>query len=187
MSDKPSSVRVFFALWPNAKERTALAAWQQPLRALCGGRVMRPDTLHATLVFLGNVAAHRLEALKLAAQEVEGESVELCLDQARYWGHNHIVYAAPSVVPTPLTVLVDDLERRLRAHRFRFDLHAYKPHVTLLRNARWSDDPLPEKPRVIWKMHDFVLVRSLSDEQGARYEVLARFPLVRRQATSDMI
>lgn len=172
-----SSVRAFFALWPTARERAALAAWQPPLRRLCGGRAMRADTLHSTLVFLGDMAAHRLEALKLAAQEVEGEGFVLSLDSARYWGHNHIAYAAPSLVPEPLSLLVENLERRLGAHRFRFDRRAYKPHVTLLRNASWTDAPLPELPPAEWRAQDFVLVQSLRDEQGARYEVLARFPL----------
>lgn len=174
-------VRVFFALWPDAAERKAMAAWQPPLRELCGGKAMRADTLHATLVFLGDVDARRLEALQLAAQEVEGEGFELCLDRARYWGHNHIAYAAPSVVPEPLSLLVSDLEQRLRAHRFRFDHRDYKPHVTLLRHAKWSDEPLPEMPVATWRAREFVLVQSLCDELGARYEVLARFPLGRRR------
>ena len=62
------SVRVFFALWPDDAERAALAAWQLPLHKLCSGRIIRADTLHNTLVFLGNVEAHRLEAPYLAAQ-----------------------------------------------------------------------------------------------------------------------
>lgn len=188
MSDTPpSTIRVFFALWPTSGERTALAAWQPPLRRLCGGRAMRADTLHATLAFLGDVEAQRLEALKLAAQEVEGKGFTLRLDSARYWGHNHIVYAAPSVVPARLMSLVELLEQRLDAHRFRFDRRAYKPHVTLLRHAGWNDRPLPEMRAAAWKVRDFVLVQSLRDERGAYYEVLARFPLASRQRASDMI
>ncbi len=187
MGDTSSSVRVFFALWPNAAERAALAAWQPPLRKLCGGRAMRADTLHATLVFLGDVAAQRLEALKLAAQEVEagGEGFVLRLDRARYWGHNHIAYASPSTVPDPLALLVERLECSLDRHRFRFDRRAWKPHVTLLRNAHWTDAPLPDLPPVEWLAREFALVQSLRDERGARYETLARFPLGR--AGGDMI
>lgn len=181
MHEQNKSERVFFALWPNAGERAALAAWQPALRAACGGKAMRTDTLHVTLVFLGNVAQHRLEALQLAAQEVQGNTFDLSLDIAQYWGHNHIVYAAPRVIPQPLTHLAHKLEQRLTAHRFHFDKRPeYKPHATLLRHARWNDAPLPEMRAVIWRPREFVLVRSLSDEQGAHYEVLARFPLQRR-------
>lgn len=177
MMKKKPSLRLFFALWPNETERAALAAWQPPLRQLCGGRAMRAETVHATLVFLGDVAEHRLEALHLAAQEVKCGSFELKLTQARYWGHNHIVYAAPEDVPPQLDELAIALECNLRKHRFHFDLRPYKPHVTLLRHAQWSDAPLPAMPAVRWQFNEFVLVLSSSDEQGARYEVLARFPL----------
>lgn len=172
-----SSLRLFFALWPDASVRGALAAWRPPLRELCDGRKMRPETLHLTLVFLGDVAERRLEALCLAAQEVQGEPFDLTLDAARYWGHNHIAYAAPSVIPPSLAALVRALEGRLRAHRFHFDRRDHRPHVTLLRHAKWSDAPLPVLPPVHWPVRRFVLVRSLRDEAGAGYEVLAEFPL----------
>jgi 2'-5' RNA ligase len=171
------SLRLFFALWPGDAERAALAAWQSTLRECCGGRVMRADTLHATLVFLGEVAGQRMEALKLAAQEVQAQAFVLSFENARYWGHNHIVYAAPKMIPPQLDDLVQDLECRLRRHRFHFEQRPYKPHATLLRHAIWSDTPLPAMPAVRWSMRDFVLVRSLSDENGAYYELLARFPL----------
>lgn len=172
---KEPLLKLFFALWPNESERAALAAWQAPLRELCGGREMAPVTLHATVVFLGDVAEHRLESLYLAAQEAEFRPFDLHLTTAHYWGHNHIVYAAPAVVPPPLAQLVGELEASLRRHRFRFESRPYKPHITLLRHAKWSDEPLPAMPQVLWRARGFALVRSLSDEQGARYEVLARF------------
>ena len=169
--------RVFFALWPQAAERAQLAAWQAPLKKLCGGRAMRGETLHNTLVFIGDVEIYGLEVLQLAAQEVRGESFELCFDEARYWGHNHIAYAAPRHIPQQLPSLVDALERRLTAHRFKFDRREYKPHVTLLRNARWSDAPLPAMPPVCWQIRDFALVQSAHQDGLANYRVLARFPL----------
>jgi 2'-5' RNA ligase len=175
--EKETVLRLFFALWPSAAERAALAAWQPLLHESCGGRVMLSDTLHTTLVFLGNVPESRLEALRLAAQEVSGNRFGLDLTAAHYWGHNRIVYAAPPTIPAPLADLVSDLEHSLRKHRFHFEVRPYKPHVTLLRNAQWSDAMLPAMRAVRWHIEDFVLVHSLSDEQGARYEVLARFPL----------
>jgi len=171
------TVRVFFALWPKDAERPGFASWQGTLQALCGGRTMRPDTLHATLVFLGEVSTDRLEALKLAAEEVSSERFDLCFDQARYWGHNHILYAAPATVPRQLSQLVRKLEDSMRRHRFAFDQREYQPHVTLLRNARWRDVPLPDMPPVNWNMVDFVLLQSDHQSGGVNYRVLARFPL----------
>lgn len=167
--------RLFFALWPDTAERTALSAWQAPLQALCGGKAMRPDTLHCTLAFLGEVPARRLEALTLAAREATMRRFDLEFAAARYWGHNHIAYAAPVVVPPVLDELVAGLETSLRKHHFHFEQREYKPHVTLLRHAQWTDAPLPSIPPVRWHCRDFALVRSLSDAHGARYEVLCRF------------
>lgn len=170
-------MRVFFALWATPSERAALAAWQPALRKLCGGRAMRRETLHCTLVFIGDIGHHDLERLQLAASEVEGEGFTLRLDKMGYWGHNHIVSAMPHHVPPQLMQLADDLGQRLDAHHFRFDRRAYQPHVTLLRNAHGSDAPLPVLPPVDWRVEDFALVQS--DPSGGRttYRVLARFPL----------
>jgi 2'-5' RNA ligase len=168
--------RLFFALWPSETERAALASWQSLLHELCGGRYMLPETLHVTLAFLGEVAENRLEALQLVAQEVNFQRFDLELAETHYWEHNHIAYAAPKIVPLHHTNLVNELESKLSNHRFHFEQRPYKPHVTLLRNAHWSDAPLPRQTKVCWQVSDFVLVQSLSDERGAHYEVLARFP-----------
>jgi len=171
------SIKAFFALWPSAEERSHLAAWQKPLMLLCGGRAMSGETLHNTLVFIGNIAQSRLEPLQLAAQEVSGEGFELCFDVARYWGHNHIVYAAPVHLPQSLTQLVLGLEQSLIRHGFKFDIREYQPHVTLMRNAHWTDFPLPTMQPVCWQIKDFALMQSVPQEGFTAYSVLARFPL----------
>jgi len=175
-SGKPKA-RVFFALWPTAAERRRLAAWQEPLQQLCGGRAMRVETLHNTLVFIGDVEQARLEALQLAAQEVSGQGFELCFDAARYWEHNRIVYAAPGAVPEQLSQLVDALQQRLAAHDFKFEQREYQPHATLLRNAGWTDAPLLGMRPVCWRIRDFALVQSAQRDGKPHYRVLARFPL----------
>jgi RNA 2',3'-cyclic 3'-phosphodiesterase len=170
-------IKVFFALWPTAAERDQLAAWRAPLQQLCGGRAIRSETLHNTLVFVGQVAQADLEALRLAALAVDVEAFEMCMDGAHCWNHNHIVYAAPSHVPQPLRQLVDALELNLDRRGLEFDRRAYRPHITLLRNAHCPDKPLLAMPQVVWRCRDFVLVQSVQDGAGAHYRELARFPL----------
>jgi 2'-5' RNA ligase len=174
----PPFIKVFFALWPTAEERSQLSAWQTPLKHLCGGRAMRRDTLHNTLVFIGNVVQSRLESLQLTALEFSAETFELCFDEARYWGHNHIVYAAPAHASQHLEQLVGVLERGLTRHGFEFEAREYKPHVTLLRNAHWTDTHLPKMPPVCWQIQEFTLIKSVQQNGLSDYQVLARFPLV---------
>lgn len=169
--------KVFFSLWPSVPERELLVAWQKPLQHLCGGRAMSGATLHTTLVFIGDVEHSRLEALNLAAREVSGQAFELCFDAARYWGHNHIVYAAPGEAPQQLVLLAGGLEQSLTRHGFGFDKREYQPHVTLLRNARWTDSPLPGMHPACWQVREFVLVQSAQRDGQADYRLLARFSL----------
>src|SRR3546814_10607201 len=49
----PAQARLFFALWPGPALAATLAHWAAQAQAACGGRAMRPDTLHLTLAFLG--------------------------------------------------------------------------------------------------------------------------------------
>lgn len=179
MNDKENkkSARVFFALWPDDAARAALASWQGPLKKLCGGKATPVERLHNTLLFLGDVEVERLEALQLAAQEVGDEAFQLVLDSARYWGHNHIVYAAPHIMPRKLSDLVSKLQQAMLRHQFQFDQRGYQPHVTLLRHAHGTDTPLPEMKAVVWKIREFVLMQSVSEGQGVRYEMLSRFNL----------
>lgn len=175
-SESPTA-RVFFALWPTSAESGALAAWQEPLKQLCGGRTMRSETLHLTLVFIGGIERARLQSLRDAAQEVGAGDFELCFDRAHYWGRNKIVYAAPDHVPPQLARLVSALEQSLAKHGFKFDEREHKPHITLMRNARGPAVDLNGMPSVGWQIRDFALMESVPLGGLMGYRVLARFPL----------
>lgn len=171
------SARVFFALWPGVDEQIAMAEWQPHLYKLCGGRVTPIEKLHNTLVFLGEVQKERLPDLHLAASEVKAASFHMVWNQAAYWKHNHIVYAAPASMPQELIRLVNGLEQCLLLHQFTFERRAYQPHVTLLRHADCNGGLKREMKQVEWKVRDFALVESVSTGQGVRYDVLAKFEL----------
>ena len=85
--------------------------------------------------------------------------------------------AASDRAPRQLAQLVGMLRQRLARHRFKFDRREHKPHVTLLRNARWTDAPLPEMQQVRWQISNFALVQSVQQGGPADYRVLVRFPL----------
>lgn len=135
----------------------------------------RADTIHLTLAFLGEADPERAAA---AASGVRAPRHELPIEQARYWPHNHIVWAGPWEMPPALAALAQSLGSALAKSGFELEERAFHAHVTLIRKAR-AKGALPLLPAVAWPVEDFALVRSELAAEGARYSVLERFALTR--------
>lgn len=177
--ERSRTVRVFFALWPNQEARNALALAGECLKSACGGRLMRKDTLHLTLVFLGAVPEHRLPELKSLAARIEVGAFELMLDKTGWWPHNRIAWAAPKATPEPLQELVSQLQAALRQAGFDFDgRQEFAPHVTLLRDARCAAGMQLESVRTAWRVGHFALVQSVKQDDGRMgYEIAGSWGL----------
>ena len=173
--DKPDTLRLFFALWPDDATRDALNRTGKWLHQHWGGRRMRADTLHLTLAFLGATPAARLDALYDCANTVEGKVYELLFDQPGYWRHNRIGWLGASETPLPHLELVGALNASQQAEGFPVDTRPHVPHVTLLRNTAGGE--VPECTPVRWAVSDFVLVSSRTEPSGAQYEVIRSWPL----------
>src|SRR4051812_10996126 len=128
--------RVFFALWPDEAQRDELYRAAQSAHALSGGRLMRRENLHQTLVFIGDVAADKMAAIQEAGAALDGFAFTLEFGTLHYWRHNRIVWAAPSATPQPLLETVAALETALERADVAFDRRPYAPHITLIRDAR---------------------------------------------------
>lgn len=171
------SRRVFFALWPTEEARQALDLLASDVVKRCGGRRMRRDSLHLTLVFIGAVSSRQLAVVQDVAGEVRGEPFDIFLDLLGCWLHNRIVWAGCSKVPSRQRRLFDLLNEGLKAAGFALDNHPFTPHVTLAHKARCDD--LPELGKsIFWRVSEFVLVESLLQPSGARYRILARWSLL---------
>ncbi len=165
-----STVRLFFALWPDELVRAALADWATALHRLCGGRPTRPGNLHMTLAFLGDTDVARCAELKRVAGRVAPRRFELVVDQPGYWKHNRIAWAGASGDPPALTEMVGALRSALTETRFRFDAKPFVSHVTLLRKASPPVE-IPALPRIIWRASGFALIRSVPGASGSDYAV----------------
>lgn len=173
----PDRLRVFFALWPDAPLRAMLHATAGRLHKALGGRRMRPETLHLTLVFIGDLAAARLPELLELAARIRVPACDIAFDRVDCWRRNHIAHLGVSQVPPPLGELVRQLEAGLEGRGVAFDQRAYVPHVTLLRNAECAKENPASEP-IRWPMRDFVLVTSSLRSEGAQYVELGRWPLL---------
>jgi 2'-5' RNA ligase len=186
----PETARVFFALWPEAALQARLAQEARRLHGLLGGRQTRTETLHLTLLFIGQLARDRLADLQAAARQIRLPGFDAVFDQADCWRHNRIAFLGAGQPPQALLDLVTALEAIAAGQRITFDHRPYRAHVTLLRHARCTTKspaegravaeriPIPPPAPITWPARDFTLMESRLDAEGARYAVLERFPLL---------
>jgi 2'-5' RNA ligase len=168
-------VRLFFALGPPAAAVTALADWAAQAQLLAGGRLTRPESIHLTLEFLGEVAEERIADAVRAARSVRGTRHTLRIERAHVWAHNRIAWVGPENTPALLASLHQMLRKQLLGEGFQLEARPFAAHVTLLRNAR--EVRLPPLPALDWPVDEFTLVRSRLSAGSSRYEIVARFAL----------
>jgi len=150
--------RLFIGLIPCAQVRARLAALQRQWFWPPGSRPTRPERLHLTMHFLGDVDADREALLRAALADVDVEPLDLVLRTPECWS------GGIAVVRPDADVALRALHARiahavaaggLRPARER----AWTPHVTLARDAHGAAPP--EGPRPIrWRVPGFALVWS---------------------------
>lgn len=173
--------RIFFAIWPDkdAQKQLAGLAKQLRLESLCGGRKIKAENIHLTLVFVGKVYPDRLEVLRNVAdraKQSESLAFDLVVDEVRYWKHNRIVYMAPGKVPQELVNLEKALRDAISAAGFPLEQRAYAPHITLMRNAFCPALPELAEP-VAWRVREWMLVKSEQTSNGSAYTPIGCWPL----------
>jgi 2'-5' RNA ligase len=167
----PPPLRLFVALWPDPATREAVAVWQRAWKWPDRAVPEKPERLHLTLHFLGNVPAQRLAAL-VDGLRVPCEPFSLELGRGEVWPKG-VAVLRPDTAAGPLLALHAALSQRVTDFGLPVDSRPFKPHITLARRAAGAHPP-PQGPRLQWRADQgYVLVRSLPG--GAGYEVLERF------------
>jgi 2'-5' RNA ligase len=163
-----SSLKLFFALWPDAPTRDALARLQAPV----AGRHTPRDKLHLTMAFLGQQPVDKLPALLDILEAVPVPPMRLVVDCYGYFVKPRIAWAGVSEPPEALLAMQADLMARLEAAGFSTATHgAFKPHVTLARDARSAPPGAPAAP-VVWNVRELALVESVTS--GGQYRPIGR-------------
>jgi len=169
--DAIGKARVFFALWPEPALRRQLHALAVRYQERCGGSAMRAETLHLTLLFLGEVPRDNIRRLQRQVDALEMAPFSFRLTRIACWRHNRIAYAAPDEEVTPLPALSEALRALTDAAGVEFDRRDFTPHVTLLRKVTQAFEPQPiQLPE--WKAEAFSLIESSTLERGASYRTL---------------
>lgn len=155
-------------------------------------RWIKPDGVHVTLKFLGEVPTKKLPAVKLAIQEaVVGHSpFELEFSTIGTFGGREglrIMWVGIAGDVLRLEALVRAVNAALAVVGFEPERRPFRPHLTL---GRVRDEigtrhraeievavGKTDVPDVSWRTAQVSLMRSRLGPGGASYEVLATFPL----------
>lgn len=176
-------MRLFFAYWPSAETAREIVPWVRSAHALCGGRMMRTDTLHMTLAFLGQADADAAHHLAKVCTGWALPSGSMVLNEAGRFPRARVVWLGPSSSDSAALGWLYQANQQLWAHLdplgWQGRESVFRPHVSLLRNAGPAPLDALQGPDVRWTAGRCVLVASEPTEAGSRYTVLAELPLVR--------
>jgi 2'-5' RNA ligase len=182
-TDEGTKARLFFALWPDETLRSRLVEAAGLLRKTMSGKWVRPENLHITLAFLGDVSAERLgEVVRLGA-ETHGSGFTLRLDRAEFWPRNGILCLGASEAPPALRQLAGGLIERLGAAGFAMEKRAFRAHLTLARKGSSDRTRIDLPEPVAWKVDGFHLVESRLSREGSVYLRRENWPLQAPEAT----
>ncbi len=186
--------RIFLAinLPPEIKKR--LLNYQKNWQNLpC--RWTKPENLHITLLFLGNLDDNQLSETIKISQEVAKRHNPFLIELKK------ICYGPPNKKP-PRMVWVEgklnqelaELQKDLEDSIFQLDSYKYKvgrqketrpyrPHITLARIKQWEFRRLEDRPEInedinlSFEVESFEIMESFLKRSGAEYEILETIPL----------
>lgn len=162
--------RLFFALWPEPAVRAGMTAIMERLPAGCG-RLVRPENLHITLVFLGSVSRNQEQCVVNGAQGIQVTPITLTLDTLDWWQRPQVLWLGSKLSPASLTLLAGELKALAHHCGIRTDARPFAPHATLARKVDRRVALTISTP-VTWPISAFALVRSETRPEGPRYEVI---------------
>ena len=189
---KSPRARLFVALDLPQDVRAGLVDWQRTALADPALRVVRPDALHMTLVFLGYQNEKDVKAIAKEALDVDSQApaVELIREPVGVPPGKRprlIALAANSDETVALQKQVE--ERLVEARFYEPEKRAFWPHLTVARVKPEAPKsrkpalittpphPLPEHMFRFFRPARLVLFKSHLRRSGAEYEALAELEL----------
>lgn len=175
-------MRLFYAIFPPKAVQLALVPVQGKVKGYKGWRLSKPEQLHITLLFLGEVHNEALERLssvgKMVAKSVKPFEITLggtgyfpASGSPRVW----FVKAEGEGLESLATGLRQALPEFGSAEGGRED--KFHPHLTLARKKGPAPRVGPQVLGLNFEAKAVCLVESRLEKSGSRYEVLEVFPL----------
>jgi RNA 2',3'-cyclic 3'-phosphodiesterase len=178
-------IRAFVAVAIPEPIRRELSTIQATLREkLPGVAWTRPNSIHLTLQFLGNVSGERITELVAELNTVgqQHQPFDLGLGQLGSFGQR-VLWVGLSQGVEPLGSLAKSVQAKAARFGEHRETREFNPHVTLGRirlPTRGVATALRQVPLPDWptrRVEHFELIQSELSSAGSRYTTLATIPL----------
>jgi len=187
-------MRLFVALELKAAVRENLGALLKALRAVSPQtRWVRPENLHLTLKFMGEVPETKLAAIRSALASVHSDQPTTVDFRGLGFFPNEkrprVLWAGIEASPN-LKTLAAEIDRAAEKLGIPREQRPFAPHLTL---ARFEPPELPEKLRSAiqenaarefgsFRTNQYLLIESKLKPSGAGYTTLESFPFAAAEA-----
>ena len=168
MNTPSTDKRLFFALWPDGRQRERLRDSVAPLAKVVEGKIVYRGNWHVTLAFLGERPEALVPPLLKRVAEIPFEPFRLRFDRVEFWARPKVACLVPLTVPPEMRQLVENLNEVLVEAGVTPEDKTYRPHMTLVRNARPFETQRLAQPMTI-EWTGFELLESISDRGEVRY------------------
>ena len=160
--------RLFFALWPDNRQRDRLRDVINSVARSVEGRAEDRRNWHITLAFVGELAEQRIPELQQRAAEIRVEPFRLGFDRLEYWPRPKLACLTAPTVPTELQALVAAFDSMLLDFGVSPEDRTYRPHITVSRSARsFTTERLAQRALTEWS--SFELIESVTEQRATSY------------------
>lgn len=166
-----NSKRLFFALWPDDRQRDRLRDIISPMAKNIEGSATYRGNWHVTLAFVGDFPEQRVGELQRAASKIEVEPFRLRFDRVEFWPRPKVACLVGASVPPALDRLVTSLGDVLSDFGVSPETFTYRPHVTVATRARMFETQRLAQPAIA-EWSGFELIESISQPGSVTYRPL---------------
>jgi len=160
--------RLFFALWPDHRQRDRMRDFISPVAKLVEGKAVERRNWHITLIHIGDFPADRIDELHEVKQAITVEPFRLRFDRLEFWPRQKIAALVTPTGPPEMQRLCEALQGAAFAAGIEIDQRTYRPHVTVVKNSRsFETQRLAQSAVIEWD--SFELVESVSQPGGVTY------------------
>jgi len=166
-----STRHLFFALWPDARQRDRLRDVINSVVKTVEGRAVDRRNWHITLPYIGDIDEQHIPEIQELAAQVQVEPFRLGFDRLEFWARPRVACLAVAMVPPELERLVLSLNDVVRKVGVTPPDRTYRPHITVSRNVRpFTTERLTQRVATEWS--SFELMESVAAPGSVSY-----FPL----------